>query len=156
MTTRDQPLLEREHELGVIDRQLTDACAGSGSLLVIEGPAGIGKTALLRAAMDMGRERGMNVVYGRGGVLEQQIDYGVVRQMLEKAVLNTDEARREELFAGPAAPAASVLGLGEMPADAGPGRDPAENILHGLYWLMANLAEEGPMLAIFDLSLIHI
>lgn len=150
MSTRDQSLLEREHELDVIDRQLTDACAGSGSLLVIEGPAGIGKTALLRAAMDMGRERGMNVVYGRGGVLEQQIDYGVVRQMLEKAVLNTDEERRQELFAGPAAPAASVLGLGEMPADAGPGRDPAENILHGLYWLMANLAEAGPMVAVFD------
>jgi len=150
MNTRDQPLLERQHELEVLNRQLTDACAGSGSLLVVEGPAGIGKTALLKAAMKMGRERGMNVIYGRGGVLEQEIDYGVVRQMLEKAVLNTDETGRDALFAGPAAPAASVLGLGEMPVDAGPGRDPAENILHGLYWLMANLAEAGPMLAIFD------
>lgn len=150
MDARDQPLLERGHELASINRQLTDACAGIGSLLVVEGPAGIGKTALLRAAMASARERGMSVVYGRGGVLEQEIAYGVVRQMLEKPVLSADPERRKALFAGPAAPAASVLGLGEMPADAGPGRNPAENILHGLYWLMANLSESGPVLAVFD------
>lgn len=150
MSTRNQALYEREHELEVLNKQLTDACAGNGSLLVVEGPAGIGKTALLKAAMEMGRERGMNVVYGRGGVLEEEIDYGVVRQMLEKAVLRAGDDEREALFAGPAAPAASVLGFGEPPADAGPGRDPAENILHGLYWLMANLAESGPILAVFD------
>ncbi len=143
-------LLERESETEVIGEQLDRAVSGNGSLLVVEGPAGIGKTTLLRKAMDMGRERGMRVVYGRGGVLEQQIEYGVVRQMLEKALVGADEAQREALLAGPAASAAAVLGFADPPADAGPGRDPSENILHGLYWLMANLAESGPILAVFD------
>src|SRR4029079_1367671 len=79
-----------------------------------------------------------------------QIEYGVVRQMLEKAMVGATEAEREALFAGPAAPAAAVLGFADLPADAGPGRDTSENILHGLYWLMANLAETGPILAVFD------
>jgi DNA-binding CsgD family transcriptional regulator len=150
MNGNPDALLERDAEIETISRQLDEACAGNGSLLVVEGPAGIGKTTLLKRAMELGRERGMTIVYGRGGVLEQQIEYGVVRQMLEKAYLSADDAEREALLAGPAAPAASILGIGEPPADAGPGRDPSENILHGLYWLMANLAEAGPILAIFD------
>jgi len=143
-------LLERDLEVDLIGRQLEDACAGNGSLAVVEGPAGIGKTTLLRKAMEMAQERGMRVVYGRGGVLEQQIEYGVVRQMLEKDMLSAGAEQRESLLAGPAASAASVLGIGDMPADAGPGRDLSENILHGLYWLMANLSEEGPILVVFD------
>lgn len=150
MTLLNKTLLEREFELGVIDTQLTDACAGNGSLVVVEGPAGIGKTTLLRAAMEMGRDKGMRVVYGRGGVLEQEIDFGVVRQMLEKTLHSADEDRRRELLSGPAGPAASVLGFGDLPIDTGPGRDTVENTLHGLYWLMANLAEDGPIVAVFD------
>ena len=143
-------LLERESETVVLGEQLGRAVSGNGSLLVVEGPAGIGKTTLLRKAMEMARERGMRVVYGRGGVLERQIEYGVVRQMLEKALVGATDAEREALLAGPAAPAAAVLGFADLPADAGPGRDQSENILHGLYWLMANLAESGPILAVFD------
>lgn len=52
-------LLEREAETELIGGQLDQACSGNGSLLVVEGPAGIGKTTLLRQAMDMGRERGI-------------------------------------------------------------------------------------------------
>ena len=144
MAPDSHALLEREVETEVIGNQLDRAVAGNGSLVVVEGPAGIGKTTLLRKAMDMGRERGMRVVYGRGGVLERQIEFGVVRQMLEKALVGASDAEREALFAGPAAPAAAVLGFADLPADAGPGRDTSENILHGLYWLMANLSEAGP------------
>ena len=43
---------------GSISR-LREAIAGSGSLLVIEGPAGIGKTRLVLAAERHGRELGL-------------------------------------------------------------------------------------------------
>lgn len=86
MSGIQQGLLERDAEIKTISRQLDGACAGNGSLLVVEGPAGIGKTMLLRQAMEMGKERGMTVVYGRGGVPVQQIAYGVVRQMTAKAL----------------------------------------------------------------------
>ena len=44
------PLLERSEQLARIESALSEARFGKGMLLVIEGPAGIGKTALLDAA----------------------------------------------------------------------------------------------------------
>jgi DNA-binding CsgD family transcriptional regulator len=43
------PLLEREVELAALDAALADACAGRGTLVLLAGEAGIGKTALVRA-----------------------------------------------------------------------------------------------------------
>ena len=37
-------LLERERELGILHGALGRACAGEGTLVLIEGPAGVGKT----------------------------------------------------------------------------------------------------------------
>ena len=50
-------LLERERELETLREGLDRARAGEGTLLLIEGPAGVGKTALARAARAVaGRE----------------------------------------------------------------------------------------------------
>ena len=43
-------LLERERELGCIDAAIAAARAGTGRSVVVEGPAGIGKSAVLAAA----------------------------------------------------------------------------------------------------------
>lgn len=118
--------------------------------MVVEGAAGIGKTTLIRATIAAARERGMTVISGRGGVLEQDVEFGVVRQMVERLVIEADQAEREALLAGPAAPAGAALGLTDPPEDPGPGRDTSENLLHGFYWLTVNLAERGPILAVFD------
>ncbi|HYG95826.1 MAG TPA: AAA family ATPase [Solirubrobacterales bacterium] len=143
-------LLERGGELEAIATRLDRACAGEGSLLVVEGPAGIGKTALLGAAAEQATERGMTVLRARGGVLEQQLEYGVVRQLVEKPVLRASPERQAELLAGPAAAATAALGFGELPADPGPGGDPSPQIQHALHWLIANMAEEGPLLIVVD------
>jgi DNA-binding NarL/FixJ family response regulator len=143
-------LLEREGELRLLTRRLDDALDGAGSLVVVEGPAGIGKTTLLRATAQRAEERGMTVLRGRGGVLERHLEYGVVRQLLERPLLRTDAATQARLLAGPAAPAAAVLGLAAPPPDAGPGHDPSAGILHGLHWLTANLADVAPLLLVLD------
>ncbi len=142
--------IERERELRQLRTQLDDACAGRGSLVVVEGPAGIGKTTLIRAAIADALGRGMTVISGRGGVLEQDVEFGVVRQMVERVVIEAEADDRELLLAGPAAPAGVALGLSELPPDPGPGRDSSENLLHGFYWLTVNLSERGPILAVFD------
>jgi len=49
-----QALLERDAALGRIDQRLRGAIAGGGSLLFVEGPAGIGKTRLVLAAGRLG------------------------------------------------------------------------------------------------------
>ena len=48
--TATGPLLERSEELAHVQSVLAEARGGSGRFLVIEGPAGIGKTALRAAA----------------------------------------------------------------------------------------------------------
>lgn len=45
-------LLEREHELGVLEAAVVEAAAGRGSVVLVLGEAGIGKTSLLRAFLN--------------------------------------------------------------------------------------------------------
>lgn len=143
-------LIEREGDLRTLGDQVDAGRRGDGSLTVVEGPAGIGKTSLLDAACAHGRELGMRVLRARGGVLEQELEYGVVRQLLERPLRLAPEPQRTALLAGPAAAAAGVLGLGPVAPDLGPGRDPAPDIWHGLAWLVTNLAANEPLLICLD------
>src|SRR5258705_14012031 len=52
-------LLDRAAELGVIGEALGSACSGSGSALLVEGTAGIGKTSLLAPACGQAARGGM-------------------------------------------------------------------------------------------------
>lgn len=141
---------ERDVECDAIAAVLDRAVAGEGGPFLIEGPAGIGKTTLLATARAEAEARGMRVLRARGGVLEQELEYAVVRQLVERAVLGAGEQRRAALLAGPAAPAAGVLGAQPPPPDSGPIHDPSPDLLHGLGWLVAHLADEAPLLLLVD------
>lgn len=148
MQTRPAPALERDGELAAIAEATARAAAGSGGLVLVQGPAGIGKTTLLRAARDEAGRAGARILAARGGVLESDLEHGVVRQLFDRAVLAAPPERRVALLDGPAAPAAALLGAG--PADPGPIHDPTLDLLHGLGWLVAHLADEGPLLLLVD------
>ena len=145
-----EALLERESELAVIERQLDSALAGEGSLVVVEGPAGIGKTTLLSRAMELAREREMVVLSAKGGILEQRLEFGIVRQLIERPIVRADPERRDELLRGPAAGAAPILGLGGPGGQVEVGQDPLLEVLHALHWVVANLAEDSPLLLVVD------
>src|SRR5512133_3493279 len=76
-------LLERSDELARIESALADARTGRGRFVVVEGPAGIGKTALLAAARTAAAEGGMRLLRSRGTELERHFASGVVRQLFE-------------------------------------------------------------------------
>jgi hypothetical protein len=137
-------LLERDDELAAIAELLDAAAAGEGGLLLVEGEAGAGKTALLEAGAVMGEERSTLVLRARGGEYERDFPYGVVRQLFER--LLAEDGRREELLRGNAAPVAAVFEPAAAPRE---GADPfaAE---HGLYWLVADLAASRPLLLLVD------
>jgi DNA-binding CsgD family transcriptional regulator len=141
-------LVERDGELGEIDRALAGAVAGEGWLVLLKGPAGIGKTALLDVARDRAGRAGVAVAGARGAELERGFTYGVVRQLLEGRVRAADARGRERLLAGAAALAMpAVLG---SDAAAGDPMDQTFAVLHGLYWLVANLATEAPVVLLVD------
>lgn len=59
-------LLERGAELEELASAVADAVAGHGGLVVVEGPAGNGKSALLGAAVDEAEAAGLHVLRARG------------------------------------------------------------------------------------------
>ena len=148
-----ESLLERNDARARIESALADARTGRGRFVVVEGPAGIGKTALLAAARNAAAEAGMRVLRSRATEMETNFGFGVVRQLFERPLVEASELERADLLQGAAGVAAGLLGLpGAPPADAPPssGVDPSFAILHGLYWLCANLAAVSPLCLVVD------
>src|SRR4051794_21693397 len=79
-------LLERDHELAVIDDFVSGIDGQGPRLLLIEGPAGIGKSALLEAARERARAEGIRSLGARGSMLEREFPFGVVRQLFEPSL----------------------------------------------------------------------
>ena len=149
---RDALLLERDRELQRTAGFLQRAQQGHGGALVVEGPAGIGKTVLLAASRDLAEGEGFRVLRARGAELEREFAFGVVRQLIESVVAGASEDERAWLLDGPPGVAAQLLGLpglgGATKAAVAP--DPSFAVLHGLYWLCANLATERPLALVVD------
>jgi DNA-binding CsgD family transcriptional regulator len=147
---RGQVLLERDAALAGIDQRLREAIAGAGSLLLLEGPAGIGKTRLVVAAERHGRELGLTTLTARGSELERDFAYGLVRQLFEAPLVAASPPERAELLADAAGHAAALFGVAARDDIADALLDPSFAILHGLYWLCANLGRRGPLLLCLD------
>jgi DNA-binding CsgD family transcriptional regulator len=144
-------LLERDEPLARIERVLASAREGRGSMLVLEGRAGIGKTAMMGIARAHAREDGMRVLAARGGQLEREYAFGVVRQLFEPALAGMGEEPRADVLHGPAGVAAGLLGLpGARGGEPMAGADASFAALHGLYWLCANLAAREPLCLLID------
>jgi len=147
-------LLERSEELARIESALAEARSGRGTFVVIEGPAGMGKTALLAAVRTAAADGGMRVLRSRGTELERDFAFGVVRQLFEPSLAEASELERADLLQAAAGVAAALLGFpGASPATEshpGSGVDSSFAIVHGLYWLSANLAAGGPLCLIVD------
>lgn len=141
-------LLEREGVLAELGAALSRARSGNGRVVLVEGPAGIGKTRLLNETRERARALGLEVLTARGGQLEGGYGFGVARQLLELAVAAASGEAREELLGGAAVLAQPVFSASAAPSPEG--ADPSHSVLHGLYWLVANLAERSPLLLAID------
>lgn len=141
--------IEREAELERLALAVEGAAAEEGAFVVVRGSAGIGKSLLLETARERARERGLQTLRARGGELERDFAYGVVRQLLERATMQLGEAERAEVLGDAAALAAPVLSL-QRSGEAPTGGDAAFAVTHGLYWLVSNLAARRPLVLEVD------
>jgi DNA-binding CsgD family transcriptional regulator len=142
-------LLEREIELRAVDELLEAGRAARGHLLLVEGHAGIGKTAVLDEAVARARAADMIVMRARASELESDFAFGIAVQLFEPLLAGADDETRDRLLAGSAALAGPLL---ERPTSWG--GDEAEDrsypVMHGLFWLLSNLAESSPVLIAID------
>jgi DNA-binding CsgD family transcriptional regulator len=126
-----------------------DAREGHGRVVLVEAAAGIGKTSLLQAASEQAGDGGFRCLHARASELERDFAYGCVRQLLEPVVARSSDAVRPRRFAGAAAlsePLFSPASAAELLLPA----DTSFSMLHGLYWLLNNLADESPLLLAVD------
>ncbi|MBI5310902.1 MAG: AAA family ATPase [Actinobacteria bacterium] len=147
LSTGSGELREREVELAALETAIVDAKAGESRVVLIEGPAGIGKTRLLQEARKRAAQAGFKVLTARGNEFEREFPFGVVRQIFEPEF----QAGRLDM-SGSAEPARAIF-------DAAPGEAPAAGdgamfaVLNGLFWLVAGMSEDEPlMLAVDDLQ----
>ncbi len=142
------PLLERDAEVAAIRALVETARGGSGRLLAFEGGAGIGKTRLVAETRAIAEAAGFAVLNARGGELEHDFAWGVVRQLFEPLLVTASASERSELLGGAAALAASLFD--ETQLDGLEAGDASFSLLHGLYWLAANQAQRRPTLIAID------
>jgi NAD(P)-dependent dehydrogenase (short-subunit alcohol dehydrogenase family) len=100
-----ETLLERDGELAAFGALFEAAGRGHGGLVLVEGPPGVGKSALLEQAAAIAREHGLAVLHARGHELERAFGWGVARSLFESSLVGRPDAARDELLAGPAGPA---------------------------------------------------
>ncbi|HZU40786.1 MAG TPA: AAA family ATPase, partial [Solirubrobacteraceae bacterium] len=135
-------LVDRGEEVAGIQAALDEARAGEGGVVLIEGPAGAGKSRLLSVAGDMARRAGLRVLGARATELERDFSFGVATQLFEPFWLAADEDLRARLLAGPARPALELLEGDSLGAWAALSGD-AYPFIRGLASLLRNIVREG-------------
>lgn len=147
-STAGEGLLERDDDLRQLDEALADARAGTGRLVVIEGPGGIGKSHLLTVARERADGAAMRVLTARGTELERSYPFGVVRQCINGMARESSRDDQRRWLAGAAQLAEPILDPHAI--DAADTMDATFPRLQGLYWLLVNLAADGPVLFAID------
>ena len=118
-------MIEREAELATIDALIA---SGAGALL-LEGEAGIGKTLLLAEARSRAADAGARVLHAVADATEARIPLAGARVLLARA---------------------GGRGLGGRALEQGLADPSADEVVHALFWLVADLAGEGPLALAFD------
>jgi DNA-binding CsgD family transcriptional regulator len=96
----DAVLLEREEELAALRAGVHAAARGDGSLVLIEGQAGVGKTSLIRAAGAAARAAGVLTLEATALELEREVPGSVARKLLMPLLPRGGSPQRRQLLRG--------------------------------------------------------
>ena len=151
------PLVGREAERAALLAHLERAIGGQGTLVLIEGEAGVGKTRLLDALAEGADWREVPVCRGRGRELTGALPYGVLREALRQALtpLRISQILRllEPTWLQEASRVLPTLAerLPALPPPPKLGPDQQrQRLVEGLYRLVLALGEVTPHVLILD------
>ncbi|MFK8844239.1 AAA family ATPase [Streptomyces sp. Ac-502] len=132
-------LVGRKDDVGQLDHLAREARRGRASSVVVTGPAGIGKSALLRAFLDGDSCRHATVLHGRCEESASGDSLGGVRALLAPTAQRT----------APGSPARHALTPG-APADGPPHAPAVQRVFHDLYRLAAGELSRRPLVLALD------
>jgi DNA-binding CsgD family transcriptional regulator len=107
------------------------------SAVIIEGEPGLGKTAFLNAACHVAREAGHDVLYARGGAVEAESPFGIVRQLFQPVEATLSPSEREMC-------ANATTSLSDV------SRPIPFEVIHDLYLNLAHFASSRPIVIAID------
>jgi DNA-binding SARP family transcriptional activator len=138
-------LIDRAREIAVLQQRMDELAGGRAGCVLVEGPAGIGKSQLLVETARLATSAQIRVLTARGSQLERSFGFGAVRQLFEP--WTGGPTADESLLAGAASAARPVFEevAGDEAVDNG-----SFAVLHGLYWLTVNLAAQAPVVICVD------
>lgn len=135
--------LQEPDDVDVLRAAVSSARAGRGRMLLVSGPAGIGKTQRLKAVAEIARPSLVRLV-ARGTELEREMPFGALLQLLEAPV-----RRSPELLSGAAGMSRRLFLLD--PGDGTFSEIEGQHLLiHSLYRLVADLAARRPLALLVD------
>jgi DNA-binding CsgD family transcriptional regulator/tetratricopeptide (TPR) repeat protein len=166
-----QVLLEREADLALLSEAVDRAAQGSGGIVLVEGPGGIGKSSLLSSTVRTAAGAGLRVHAARGSELEREYPFGVVRQLLEsrggpaapksshvagafprgeEGELSVSVAADLDEAVAQVGPFGAVAQLDQVAAEVGDGGAVSFAVLHRMYWWFATAAGNSPLVLSID------
>ncbi|MEU6080757.1 AAA family ATPase [Streptomyces sp. NPDC047108] len=131
----------RSDELRFLETAIASAASGVGQAVLVEGEPGIGKTALLEAAVGRARESGFRVLEGAGEELERRVPFSAIARCLDTGTPGRLDGQARAL-------ARLVRREGESAAGRSPGADfaTAEAVLG----LLDEWCTAGPVALVVD------
>jgi DNA-binding CsgD family transcriptional regulator len=126
-------LIERDEAWKLASRAIGAARGGAGSVVLFEGPSGIGKTGLMGAVRALAEESGVQLLSAAGHRRETDLPFGVLHQVFEPRLRRDD---RPEPFV-PRSPV-GVTGFTSFTA------------MHSLYRASSDLAATTPVVLVID------
>jgi DNA-binding CsgD family transcriptional regulator len=140
-------VLERDAEMDVLRASVDRATAAEGTITVVEGPPGVGKTTLLTYATERARAASMTTFTAVGYELERSMPAAVARRLLAPALADAGRSGRARLLRGLPPQLARLLDGEALMVEAG-GVDASASVVVALAALFERILDEGDPVAI--------
>lgn len=153
---REPPLVGRDAEVLRVQAHVTGEDPSSPSALLIRGESGVGKTRLIRAAMQFAREKGVRVFHGRAFPLDCGLSYAVLADAFVPFLQGSETHALEALTRGRLP---ELLNLFPPAAEGGAppdlsGSGSPEDMRAALFWsfseLLRGLGKREPVLLVVE------
>lgn len=147
------PLVGRLRELTALTTALEQAKRGQGSVHIVVGEGGVGKTRLMEAVRDRARDRGFTPLVGRAFPVESGIPYAIFGDGFVPHLRELGGASLQTLSRGAGAELALLFPALRADETAPRALDAAElkpRIFDAFSHLLGNLAKKAPLLVVLE------